>query len=544
MYEIARVTLDNEMDLILAHKRSMKLAELSGLSLSAQTTFATAVSEVSRSTIENSRNGCLILGIDSGVRKEKYIVAHIKDEGGKNSKKNTGVEYAKRLVNKLSVSNTDTETLIELFFTIPGPEKISAATCDEWKSLFTEELPVSPYDEIKRKNEQLRDLAQKLQESENQYKTLTNSLPLIIFSLDANGKFVYANEWLQQYTGLQMTEGDSEGWRSIIHHDDYASVSFLLNDEITSAATGIKTQIRLKHAGTNDYFWHLLSISPLKDEKGRLTQWIGYCVDIHAQKVYEQTLQDNKELKEIQAQLEENKEELERNVKELNRSNLELQQFAFVASHDLQEPVRKVAFYSDYLLNKYGDTFDKKGKSYLNGMFSASTRMRNLIHDVLSFSQVTREKTQFGKINMDKVVKEALLDLEVAVEEKKAVVDCDPLPVIEADHSMMVQLIENLLSNAVKYSKEGVAPRIRISSHQKGSRVEISVKDNGIGFDEKYASKLFTLFQRLHAKDKYEGTGLGLAICHKIVELHGGKITARGKPDEGATFIINLPLHQ
>ena len=183
MHEIARVTLDNEMDLILAHKRSMKLGEITGLSLAAQTTFATAVSEVARNTIESGKSGCLILNIENDNR-NKYIVACIKDEQAYNEKSREGLEYAKRLVNKYNVSTNNDQTSIELFYHISAGIKIDIQKLDEWRNFFRNEPPISAYEEIKRKNEQLQELSEKLKKSEAQYRTLTNSLPLIIFSLD------------------------------------------------------------------------------------------------------------------------------------------------------------------------------------------------------------------------------------------------------------------------------------------------------------------------------------------------------------------------
>ncbi|MGB8192440.1 MAG: PAS domain-containing sensor histidine kinase, partial [Chitinophagaceae bacterium] len=182
MQELARVTLENEMDLILAHKRSMKLAELASLSLSAQTTFATAVSEVARNIIESGKSGSLILNVENGQR-DNYIVACLKNKDLNTQKNREGLEYAKRLVNKYNVSVENSETSIELFYYISPSFKIDIHKLDEWRSLFRNEAPISPYEELKRKNEQLQELSEKVHKSESQYKTLTNSLPLIIFSI-------------------------------------------------------------------------------------------------------------------------------------------------------------------------------------------------------------------------------------------------------------------------------------------------------------------------------------------------------------------------
>lgn len=539
--ELVRVTLQNEMDLILAHKRSMRLAELVGLSLSAQTTFATAVSEVSRNTIEHGKNGCLVLSVSNAPR-EKYIIARIIDESLQ-AKRNEGLEYAKRLVNKYNISTSDNETAIELYYHIPGSEKLDIQKLDEWRALFRNEPAVSPYEEIKRKNEQLQDLAQKLQESDQQYKTLTNALPIIIFSLNQKGDLIYANEWLRRFTGTTLTELNATRWKGVVHPDDYDSFSVLIRHEVPLGASTIKIQCRLRHRGEEEYYWHLASISPLNDESGKLLYWIGYIVDINAQKLVEETLQDNRELKEAQAQLRENQKALENNISELNRSNRELQEFAYVASHDLQEPARKISFYSDYLISKYAKVLDNKGLDYLTNMQSASRRMRNLINDLLAFAQVEREAIQYKPVDMNRLVHGALQDLEILIEEKGATVALDSLPVIEADENMMFQLFENLISNAIKYSRKDVKPQVRVSSRQAGEKAVIEVSDNGIGFDEKYLPQMFTLFQRLHSSDKYEGTGLGLAICQKIVALHGGTINARSRVGEGSMFTITLPLH-
>jgi PAS domain S-box-containing protein len=542
MHEIARVTLENEMDLILAHKRSMKLAELAGLSLSAQTTFATAVSEVSRTTIETGKKGCLVLSVDNDQR-DKYIVACLINENAIDDRAKEGLEYARKLVNKYNVSTRGAETSIELFFYILPPFRIDIFKLDEWRQLFRNEPPISPYEELKRKNEQLQDLSDKFQKSEAQYKVLTNALPLIIFSLNPQGELIYANEWLTRFSGETVESLNKGKWKNVIHEDDYDSFALLLKNGITSDAVTVKTQTRIKNKKTSDYFWHQVSLSPLKNDSGELQYWIGYIVDIHAQKVYEQTLMDNIELKQTQEQLKENQLMLEKYIDELNRSNRELTQFAFIASHDLQEPVRKLLFYSDYLLQKYTADIDSKGVEYLKNMHGASQRMRNLIQDLLLFSQIHREKMEFRDIDLNEIAKEMHQDLEMAIEEKKATLTIDPLPTIQADEVMMRQLFTNIIGNSLKYSKPGKAPEIKVTNREVDGFLEIAFADNGIGFDEKYVSQIFTLFQRLHTREVYEGTGLGLAICRKIVELHNGKMRAEAKEGKGAIFYVSLPLN-
>ena len=539
MYELARVTLENEMDLILAHKRSMRLAEIAGLSLSAQTTFATAVSEVARNTIEHGKSGCLILNVDSDSR-DKYIVACLKDENNEDLQR-AGLEYAKKLVNKYSISTKGKETSIELFYYIAPSFKIDFSQIDQWRSVFRNELPLSPYEELKRKNEQLQDLSDKVHKNELQYKTLTNSLPLLIFSLDAEGQVIYANAWLTRYSGETIDSLNASQWKYFVFEEDYFAFSSLLKEVAKNEKTTLKSVIRLKNQSSGAYLWHQLSLTPLRNDSGDIQNWIGYLVDIHAQKAYEETLKDNIELKQTQEKLNEYQRVQEKYITELNRSNLELQQFAFIASHDLQEPVRKLLFYSDFLMSQYAGILEGPGIKYLTSMQQSAQRMRVLIKDLLVFSQIKKEEIVFRSINLNTIIAEVIQDFEMLIEEKKATLQIDALPALNADEMMMRQIFENLISNALKYSSDGKPPVIEINGKNSDGCVLLTVKDNGIGFDEKYLPQMFTLFQRLHNRSVYEGTGLGLAICKKIVEFHNGKIWAQSTEGKGSAFSVSLP---
>lgn len=542
-HELVKITLHNEMDLVLAHRSSMKLAELTGLSLSAQTTFATAVSEVCRHTIDNGADGYLLLCV-SDVKQDKYIIARILDKADYQLN-NQGLEYAKRLVSTFSINTAGNKTAIELNYAIPHAHRIDVQkNIPEWKKAFSDNRPFSPYEEIKRKNEQLQVLAARLQDSENQYKALTNSLPIIIFSLNEEGKLVYANEWLTQFTGRTMEELNASSWKDIVHPADYDAFKLLFPPRLTATAAAIKAQFRLKHTGEPDYFWHLASLSPVADDKGESHYWTGFIVDINAQKLIEEALQDNRELKKTQRELKDNQVMLEDNINKLNQSNMELQQFAFIASHDLQEPIRKISFYSDLFLNKYSEKIDTKGQEYLKGILSASGRMRTLIHDLLSFSQVERKSVEFERTDLNDVVKDALQDLEIIIREKDPEISVENLPVIDGDKGTLRQLFANIIGNSLKYAKKNEKPVIHISSQLTPEGAALTVRDNGIGFDEKYLPKMFTLFQRLHGHEQYKGTGLGLAICRRIVEMHNGQITATSRENEGAAFTVTLPVNQ
>jgi signal transduction histidine kinase len=249
-------------------------------------------------------------------------------------------------------------------------------------------------------------------------------------------------------------------------------------------------------------------------------------------------------------------EELQTYSRRLLRSNRELQEFASVASHDLQEPLRKIQAFGDRLQVKCADSLGEQGRSYLEPMLAAAGRMRSLINDLLTFSRISTKAQPFEKIDLQRVAGEVASDLEGRIEETGASVEFDGLPVLDADAMQMRQLLQNLIANAIKFHRPDVRPVVRVSGRVRPSRVvkigdpsepgscEIAVQDNGIGFDEKYLDRIFNVFQRLHGRGEYEGTGMGLAICRKIVERHGGTITAKSEAGTGSRFIIELPIEQ
>ncbi len=247
---------------------------------------------------------------------------------------------------------------------------------------------------------------------------------------------------------------------------------------------------------------------------------------------------------------------LTRYSEELERSNRELQDFAFVASHDLQEPLRKIRAFGDRLLLKFRDVLGEQGVDYTKRMQAASERMSVLINDLLSFSRVTTRQKPFALVDLNAVLSQVLEDLEYAVEQTKAEIVADPLPQIYADDSQLRQVFANLLSNSMKFMPADRQPVIRIGvtytpppptdegAEVEPQRIVLTFTDNGIGFDEQFKDRIFNLFQRLHPRDEYSGTGIGLALCRKIVERHGGTIDVKSTPGEGTTFIIDLPIHQ
>lgn len=261
------------------------------------------------------------------------------------------------------------------------------------------------------------------------------------------------------------------------------------------------------------------------------------------------TFSDHTVLKRLQQQM-------QASVDELRRSNESLEGFAYVASHDLQEPLRKINTLGDLLQTRYGDVLPAPAIGMLGRIQGAATRMSTLIEDLLTYSRVSARPLNRTTVDLEAVLGEVVADLDVALREKGAVVHYANLPVLQADALMMRQLFQNLLSNAIKFSRAGIAPEIHITGSTASAsdggapRLEglasgpyhlIEVRDNGIGFDPQYATRIFQIFQRLHGRTEYPGTGVGLSIVQKLVDVHGGKITAEGKVGEGATFRVALP---
>jgi PAS domain S-box-containing protein len=432
--------------------------------------------------------------------------------------------------------------IILLLLKVPANLAFSEAKVAVWQQYFELEAPISPYDEIKRKNDQLKELSEKLLESERRYQSLTDALPLMIFTSDNDGKILYLNRHGKEYFGLteeQLLPGIS--WANYVNPEDIAKDDRRQWEENIALRKANRGEYRLRNSHGEET-WHQIVSIPLEDATHFYR--VGFCVDIEAHKRMEKALRDNRELQETKAQLERYQEELELKIEELNKSNFELSQFAYVASHDLQEPLRKIIYYSDYLQKKYGNLVDEQGAASFFNMFTAALRMKHLIHDLLTLSRIRKEGNYLESTDLNRVVQEALQDLEMAIAEKGAQVQVTLLPVIKANPAQMRQLFENIISNAIKYCSPDVQPLVHVSALQDANgSVQLSIRDNGIGFQEKYLEKIFSLFQRLHTRDKYEGTGIGLTISKKIVELHNGSITATSTPGAGSTFIVTLPVN-
>jgi two-component system, chemotaxis family, CheB/CheR fusion protein len=301
-----------------------------------------------------------------------------------------------------------------------------------------------------------------------------------------------------------------------------------------------------RHDGT--YRWHHTYALPIHDPSGAITSWVCSSTDIHDQKMFSD---------ELERQIRERTQSLKDSNIELEHSNKNLEQFAFIASHDLQEPLRKIKTFSSILSQNYTDKLPNEGKLLIEKINASSERMSYLIRDVLNFSQIKHSEHNFVKTDINDILKKVIGDFSLLIEEKNAEVNTQPMPSFEVIPLQINQLFYNLMSNALKFSKTDVPPVITVSSrtltlvevlkypelNQSFTYCEILFSDNGIGFDERYKDKIFEMFQRLHKRQDYSGTGIGLALCKRIVLNHGGVIFGESRTGAGTLFHIILPIN-
>jgi len=342
----------------------------------------------------------------------------------------------------------------------------------------------------------------------------------IVAITDRAGRIIHVNDKFCEISKYSRLELLGQNHR-IINSGYHAREFFVEMWKTISGGKIWEGEIR-NRAKDGSYYWVNTTIVPFLDENGNPYQYVSIRYEITQRKAAE--------------------EQLRIYADRLERSNRELQDFASIAAHDLQEPLRKVQTFGDRLLSKYGTALGDDGRDYLDRMLSSAKRMRRLIDDLLTYSRVTTKAQPFESTDLNRVMSEVLSDLEIRIEQVSGKIAVDKLPMIDADHSQMHQLLLNLIGNALKFHREDANPVVEVSAKVSHGVCSLSVVDNGIGFDEKYLDRIFTIFQRLHGKQEYEGTGVGLAVCRRIVERHGGTITARSTVGRGSSFIINLPL--
>jgi PAS domain S-box-containing protein len=405
-----------------------------------------------------------------------------------------------------------------------------------------------------------RDMELALRASEYRFRTLTEAVPQMVWTADPAGAVTFFNRRWAEYTGLQPGAAP-DGWAGAVHPEDEAPFRAAWSQSVAHPDGGFARELRLRRGADGQFRWMLAVAVPLRDAAGGVSEWVGTLTDIDDQKRQTELLERlvrarTAELEGANAALTDQIEVRKAIAAELERSNAELEKFAYIASHDLQEPLRKIQAFGDRLRNTFRAQLADPGKEYVDRMLSAAGRMRRLIDDLLTFSRVTTHQRPFVRLDLGKLVREVVSDLEVRIDQEKGTVVVGALGAIEADVSQMRQLFQNLIANAVKFHRPGVPPVVEIlgepAPEAPGAAgavppvplYRVIVRDNGIGFEDKYRERIFDVFQRLHGRDEYEGTGVGLAICRKIVERHGGTITARGRPGEGATFVVALPVRR
>jgi PAS domain S-box-containing protein len=386
---------------------------------------------------------------------------------------------------------------------------------------------------------------QELIDRERKFRLLADSMPEFVWTSNINGEFNYFNQSVYNYTGLTPLDIENGGWLNVVHPEEREENKRRWMRAVKNGTDFLFEHRFRKFDGT--YRWQLSRAVAQKDANGNIQMWVGTSTDIEEQKVF-----TNK----LELQVKERTAELQKVNEALEKSNIELEQFAYVASHDLQEPLRKIRFFTERLENSMLNAGESANEYYLK-IQKASDRMNTLIKDLLDFSRLSKKNELFVKIDLNEVISNVLQDLELLIQQKEAIVEITHLPVIEAIPLQMQQLFYNLLSNALKFSKPNVLPVIKISadvlSQQQKTQHNLNdnslyyvvkIIDNGIGFDQEYAEQIFVIFQRLNDLYTYGGTGIGLALCRKIALNHHGKIFATGEEGEGAAFYIIIPQEQ
>jgi len=279
------------------------------------------------------------------------------------------------------------------------------------------------------------------------------------------------------------------------------------------------------------------------DDKGQPVMVNGLIWDITDRKQMEDELRKSRT--EFELRVRERTVELSAAVTKLEQLNEELQEFAFIASHDLQEPLRKIQTFGNIVVRKHKESLNPEGQDYLGRMIKAANRMSELLRALLNYSRTGTNLLNYKPVSLTEVAKDAASDLEILIARAKGSVEISDLPTVDADAALLRQLFQNVIGNSIKYQKESEPPIVKIYGRVADSVCHVFIEDNGIGFDACYSNKIFKPFQRLHGRNApYKGTGMGLAICRKIAARHGGDITARSIPGQGATFILTFPAKQ
>jgi PAS domain S-box-containing protein len=358
-----------------------------------------------------------------------------------------------------------------------------------------------------------------LREGEERFRNLANNISQLVWMADEKGSIFWYNQRWFDYSGTTLEEMAGAGWQKVHHPDHVQGVV----DKISRCfQNGEVWEDTFPLRGRDGNFrWFLSRAVPIRDSEGKVLRWFGTNTDINASKEAEKHLTET--------------------VAELKRSNEDLQQFTYVSSHDLQEPLRMVSSYTDLLARRYKGRLDSDADEFIAFAVDGCNHMKRLIRDLLAYSLAGTNGNVLREISSENALKEALANLRATIDQSSAVVTHDALPSITTDETQLAQVFQNLVGNAIKYRRAEV-PRIHVSSTKNSDHEWIfSVSDNGLGIDPQYFDRIFIIFQRLHGRDEFEGTGIGLAICKKVLQRLGGRIWVESQPDKGSTFFFALP---
>jgi PAS domain S-box-containing protein len=378
-------------------------------------------------------------------------------------------------------------------------------------------------EEQEKLEDRMKERALALAASEKRFRLIIEAMPNAIVVVDKKGTITLVNAQTETLFGYDRGELVGQPVEILVpekirpHHLDYQA-SFMDNPETRPMGEGRDLYGRHKNGHEVPVE---IGLSSMENEEGIFI--LSVITNITERKRIE--------------------EQLKQQTDELARSNAELERFAYVASHDLQEPLRMVSSYLQLLERRYKDRLDSDAHEFIGFAVDGATRMKALINDLLAYSRVGSRGKTYKPTACEAVLERVLLNLEVAIAESEAAVTHDPLPVVRGDEIQLQQLFQNLISNALKFRSEA-PPHICIKVQPVDGQWLFSVQDNGIGFEQQFADRIFVIFQRLHSREEYSGTGIGLAICKKIVERHGGRIWAESEPGQGSTFYFTLPMQE
>ncbi|HUR30535.1 MAG TPA: CheR family methyltransferase, partial [Saprospiraceae bacterium] len=394
----------------------------------------------------------------------------------------------------------------------------------------------------------------KIEESENKFRSLADAMPQIVWTALPDGRVDYYNKQWYEFTGFEEGSIDQD-WTPIMHPDDLnRSIETYLQHIASGEPFQIEYRFTDRHSG-GGYKWFMGRANPIKDDRGNIIKWFGTWTEIQKQKL--QAFEFENAVKQRTEELKKANSLLKDKNFALEKMNKELKTFTYVSSHDLQEPLRKIQIYSDRILEKENPNLSNQGKDYFNRMREAAKRMQKLIDDLISFSRINTNERNFELMDLNLIIQEVLEEVNEVIETKNAIVEVGKMCELKGIPFQFIQMMHNLISNALKFSDPSRQPHIEIQSNiNKGGEINnnslsseldychITVSDNGIGFLPEYSERIFQLFQQLHEDNLYPGTGIGLSIVQKIVDNHGGLITATSELGKGARFDIYIPLEE